>query len=204
MSRSLPRLVVALLMAALLGGCAGTSALSASGAQRDTQAARRHIARGVELLNKNEVEQAQAMFDRAINADAYSGVAHNNMGITYYRQQNYYQAAWYFQNAARLLPYHPQPRNNLGLVFEAAGKLDDAVAEYDQALSLEPGNPQLIGNLARARLHRGDDGPQMQQLLEKLVMGGTRPEWQLWARRQLILMKRDGVDATHGHETDEQ
>ncbi|MES1171564.1 MAG: hypothetical protein ABUL56_04300, partial [Actinomycetota bacterium] len=97
-------------------------------------------------------------------------------------------AAWEFQYAMKLMPNTPEPRNNLGLVFESAGKLDDAVASYDEAMRLEPDNVQFIGNLTRARVRRGDRDDSVRELLGKLVMRETRPDWADWARGQLATM----------------
>jgi Flp pilus assembly protein TadD len=117
------------------------------------------------------------------------GPAHNNLGKAYFHQDKLYLAAWEFQYAMKLMPNTPEPRNNLGLVFESAGKLDDAVASYDEAMRLEPDNVQFIGNLARARVRRGDRDDDLRELLDKLVMRETRPDWADWARGQLATMK---------------
>jgi Flp pilus assembly protein TadD len=113
------------------------------------------------------------------------GPGHNNLGKVYYHQSKLYLAAWEFQYAAKLMPNVPEPRNNLGLVFESAGKLDDAVGSYGEAMRLEPDNVQFIGNLARARVRRGDRDGEVRELLGKLVLRETRPRWAEWAREQL-------------------
>src|SRR4029453_19576722 len=110
----------------------------------------------------------EAELKSALAADVMCGPAHNNLGKVYYHQHKLYLAAWEFQYAMKLMPNVPEPRNNLGLVFESAGKLDDAVASYDEARGLEPDNVQFIGNLARARVRRGDDDAGVRDLLRQL------------------------------------
>jgi Flp pilus assembly protein TadD len=159
--------------------------------QRQTDSAQLDNARAVELMNQGKYDEAESVLKSALTADVMHGPAHNNLGKVYYHQGRLYLAAWEFQYAAKLMPHQPEPLNNLGLVFEAAGKLDDAVTSYGKAMSFEPDNPQFIGNLARARVRRGEgDDADVRELLSKLVMRDTRPDWVEWARRRL---------ATTGH-----
>jgi Flp pilus assembly protein TadD len=156
--------------------------------RRDTVAADRHNAEAVEHMGRGKHDRAEASLKSALAADVMHGPAHNNLGKVYYHQGKLYLAAWEFQYAAKLMPGVPEPRNNLGLVFESAGKLDDAVGSYEEARGMQPDNAQFIGNLARARVRRGDRGPDVRELLEQLVLRETRPAWSEWARQQLAAM----------------
>jgi len=158
--------------------------------ERNREKAHTLNAQGIRLLEVRKFEEAEAAFKEALAADVMCGPAHNNLGKTYFHRGKYYLAAWEFQYAAKLLPNHPEPRNNLGLVFETVGKLDNAVDEYGKALTLEPDNPNLLGNLARARIRRGDRVPEVRQLLEDLILKDSRPEWVEWARKTLPTLPR--------------
>lgn len=161
--------------------------------RRDTETARAENARAVELMDKGEWSKAEDALKRALAADVMFGPAHNNLGKIYYRQNKLYLAAWEFEYAAKLMPHQAEPKNNIGLVYEAAGKWNEAVDHYDQALSIEPENPELIGNAARARIRRGDTGPEVRQLLQKLVMIDTRPQWVSWAKRRLVMIPESPI-----------
>src|SRR4051812_43387731 len=100
-----------------------------------------------------------------------------------------YLAAWEFQYAMKLMPNQPEPLNNLGLVFESAGKLDEAADHYGKAVALEPDNIHAMGNLARARVRRGDHDPEVRALLTKLVLRETRPDWLTWERTTLARLE---------------
>jgi tetratricopeptide (TPR) repeat protein len=194
------KLVVGLLLAAALLpglGCNGRStAIDPPGEyrtitadpRRDTAAARRFNQTGLEHLTKGEIAKAIDAFKAALTADVTFGPAHNNLGKAYYLQQDYYQAAWEFEYAIKQMPGQPQPHNNLGLVYEAVNKLDEAVQCYDQALRLDAQNPEYLGNAARARVRRGDRDDDLRELLTKLILRDTRPEWVSWARRTLALL----------------
>jgi Flp pilus assembly protein TadD len=168
---------------------AGTYETVAAGDERgDSAKAEQHNAKAVGMLERGDLPGAEKELKDALAADVMCGPAHNNLGKVYFHQGKLYLAAWEFQYAMKLMPNTPEPRNNLGLVFESAGKLDDAVASYDEAMRLEPDNVQFIGNLARARVRRGDRDADVRELLDKLVMRETRPDWADWARGQLATM----------------
>jgi Flp pilus assembly protein TadD len=95
----------------------------------------------------------------------------------------------------KLMPNQPEPPNNLGLVFEAAGKLDEAAESYGKAVALEPENIHAMGNLARARVRRGDRDADLRSLLGKLVLRETRPDWLAWERSVLSRLDAGANDA---------
>lgn len=144
---------------------------------------------GLDLLERNELDDAEAAFMDALNADVMFGPAHNNLGKVYYEQSKFYLAAWEFRYAIKLMPNQPEPRNNLGLVFEAADQIDKAVDYYAEALGVEPDNTEVLGNLVRARIDRGDRGEDIRELLRELVLKDTRPPWVRWARETLVRME---------------
>jgi len=176
--------MIALCVAGLVG-C--KSASTASVPDRRPDVALEKLSIGTKLIQEGDDAKAEKYLLEALDADAYCGMAHNNLALIYYREGRMYDADWRFQNAARLLPHQPEPRNNLGLVLEQAGKMNEAITEYQQALDLEPKNPELLGNLLRARVRRGDSMDELRPLLQELVMIETRPEWRAWAERELAL-----------------
>jgi Flp pilus assembly protein TadD len=188
-------LLIALLglLLPLSGGCASRSKepkekgyeTLGSDPRRDSATAERHNNGAVEKMKRNDYAGAETDLKLALGADVMHGPAHNNLGKVYFHQGKLYLAAWEFQYAAKLMPSVPEPRNNLGLVFESVGKLDDAVTSYDEARERGPDNVQVLGNLARARIRRGDRDESVRELLQQLVMRETRPQWTEWARGQL-------------------
>ena len=152
------------------------------------KAAQKHNLAGLELLEQDNLDQAEKAFQKALEADVMFGPAHNNLGQVYYAKRLYYKAAWEYQYAIQLMPNTPEPKYNLGLVYEAVGKLDDAITQYDIAQRSEPDNPIFIGNNVRTRIKRGDDDDQVKALLSELLLKDTRPEWIAWAEEKLALL----------------
>jgi len=177
-----------------LGSCASTNQSAerdstvAKDPHRDSDLARKQTDQATALIDQGKWTEAETSLHQALDADVMYGPAHNNLGTVYLHQNNLYSAAWEFQYAAKLMPYSPQPRSNLGLVLEQAGKLDEAIDSYEQAVKIEPDNPQFVGNDARARIRRGDRDQKVRELLAKLSLIDTRPDWAQWARERLVLL----------------
>jgi Flp pilus assembly protein TadD len=182
--------IFACILFGTLVACAHDSAISdsAGGQVRDSALARSLTEQAMEQIAQSKWPQAEALLQKAIEADVMFGQAHNNLGTVYVHENNLYQAAWEFQYAAKLMPYQPEPRSNMGLVLEEAGKLDEAVDSYDEALKIDPDNPQIVGNSARARVRRGDKDARVRELLGKVISADDRPDWVQWAREKLVLM----------------
>lgn len=188
MSRPVAFMLLPLVLMA--AGCAGVSS-DPSAMARDPELARRLVLNGISAYRDQHYADAQALLERAVEADAFSGIAHNNLGLAYYQQGKLYAAAQQFQLASKLLPHNPEPVNNLGLVLESAGRLEDSADQFSEALSLQPDNPTFIGNLVRARLRLGDRGEETRALMDELLLKETRPEWLDWAKRERAAVLND-------------
>jgi tetratricopeptide (TPR) repeat protein len=153
----------------------------------DSELARVENQRAISLLEKGKIEKAEQSLQQALIADVTYGPAHNNLGKLYFSQGKYYLAAWEFEYAVKLMPHRAECQNNLGLVYEAVGKLDEAIDAYTLAFGMDGKNPVIIGNLARARVRRGDTDRIVEQLLNDLRLYDTRPPWLQWANERLAL-----------------
>jgi Flp pilus assembly protein TadD len=157
-------------------------------AGRDVERAGLENSRALPLMRQGQWEEAEKALKAALAADTMCGPAHNNLGSVYYHQGRYYLAAWEFQYAIKLMPNQPAPRNNLGLVYETAGQLDEAAEHYERAVELDPDSCEYLGNWARARVRRGEKDERVRDLLQKLIVRETRPQWSAWARERLARM----------------
>jgi len=161
---------------------------------RDTSLAREHNAAALQQMNDGNLDNAEKELKEALAADMFFGPAHNNLGTVYFRQKKFYLAAWEFQYAVKLMPGQVEPLNNLGLVFEKVGRLNDAEQWYDKALSLKPESPEVVGNLARIRIRSHHKDEKTLELLSRIVMKDSRPEWISWARQQLAFTQDNSSD----------
>lgn len=153
--------------------------------QANPEAARAKNQTAIKAIEFEDYAVAEELLLEALAADVGFGPAHNNLGKVYFQQGKMYLAAWEFEYAIKLMPYHPEPKNNLALVLETVQRFDESITQYEEALDLQPDNPELLGNLARAKIRRGDPPHEIKQMLMDLVLKDTRPEWLEWANEQL-------------------
>lgn len=194
MLRTLRSLLSLMLAAAMLAaaGCGkrpgpadGNYETISEAPNRDTAAAKKQHAKALEALEAGNLRDAEKQLKAALAADLMFGLAHNNLGTVYFKQEKFYLAAWEFQYAAKLMPSKADPRNNLGLVFETVGRLADAAKWYDQALALAPESSEVTANLARIYIRTNRKDEKTRQLLAKIILKDPRPQWVTWARDHL-------------------
>lgn len=169
--------------------------LAARDVYRDTEQAKALNAKAAAALRAGRNGEAGELLAKALQADPLFGPAHNNLGKVHYHQGKFYDAAGEFQQASKLMPKRPEPISNLGLVMEAVAqalagearntKLDEAIATYGRAVEMAPNSAEYVGNLARARIHRGLRDLETRNLLQRLVKIDPRPEWVSWAQQEL-------------------
>lgn len=175
------------LLLVLAWGCGAPSPKVVQG--RNTDVARQLNEQALQLMAKGKYGEAETALQRAIAADDLFPPARNNLGLLYYHTSRLYAAAREFDEARKLSPQSAEPRNNLGMVWEQAGRLDDAVEEYGRARQMQPDNAVYLGNLARAKVKRGDHDAETRRLLEDVWLKDPRADWQEWARMALFRLR---------------
>lgn len=155
----------------------------------NTDAAKQKTDLAISLVQQRKWRKAQDVLQQALVADATYGPAHNNLGMLYYQQGKYYFAAWEFERAQMLMPERAEPYNNLGMVYEAISRFDEAIAWYQIAYEMNPTDAEYLGNLARAKVQRGDEDEYLAHLWSELLLYDSRPSWVQWAEEQLALSR---------------
>jgi Flp pilus assembly protein TadD len=193
----LAKSVLMVLLAGVLlpaGGCANRRTVTADDGEyrtvriepgRDTDAARRADARGLEALDRGDLDEAEEHFKAALQADVTYGPAHNNLGKVHFQREDWYAAAVEFDNAIKLLPRHAEPRNNLGLVYDRDAQHDKAVNYFRQAVGIDPDNVEYRANLVRSLIKRGERTAEVAGLLRYVIEHDARADWVVWAGQQL-------------------
>jgi len=175
-----------------LCGCQSTPTMQPSDSDlvpRNTQLARQLNDRAVETITCGRFAEAEQLVEKALQADPVFAPAYNSQGLIHYHRGQLYEAAWSFQRASEILPFVGEPHNNLGLTLERAGQLDGAIEELQIACRIDPDNVAFAGNLARAKIKRGDDDDQVEALLTSISSSPrASPRWALWARAKLDKM----------------
>jgi Flp pilus assembly protein TadD len=113
---------------------------------------------GNTLADLGRLPEAVAAYQRALQLDPASDVAHFCLGNAFGRLDRLEEAAAHYTEAARLQPGNAEARNNLGVVLARLGRIDAATAQFEAALRLKPGYAGARDNLERARALRGETG----------------------------------------------
>jgi protein O-GlcNAc transferase len=118
--------------------------------------ARALFAEGAASGDAGRIDEAAALYRRALSLDPGMADAHNGLGRILAAQGRFNEAAESFRQAVACVPTPPQSYLNLGNILLLANDLDGACSNYDVALALDPGFWEALNNRAHARLQRGE------------------------------------------------
>src|SRR4051812_31296125 len=105
-----------------------------------------HNSRGIELADRGWLDEAIKEFKKAIELDADSAHAHDNLATVYSEKKLYAQALEEYLTALKLEPDSPTAHYNLAC-FLATHSHDMAIEEYKHAIELDPEYPDAHLNL---------------------------------------------------------
>jgi len=122
---------------------------------------------GNQLIRKGRVEEARAMYVRALRLDPRFAIGWNNLGVADAALGRLGRAAHAYRQAIRIAPDYAWAHYNLGAAYDSRGRYKKAILSYEKAYELDPTlldvkvNPQIASNrhlpaiLARWYLDRG-------------------------------------------------
>lgn len=119
--------------------------------------ARDYLARGRQLLEAGQLNEAIAELARAVSLDSRLAQAHNLLAVAYDRKGLKERARESFERGSD--PRDPQALNNLGFWLYSNGNYRAAVEKLKRAARLAPDDERILNNLAlaEARLGKFDD-----------------------------------------------
>lgn len=111
-------------------------------------AAAAHLARGIQMLQRQDPAAAKAQFSAALAGDPHSADALTWRGIAENQLDQYREAARDLEAALRIQPDAVPAQYNLALSFIRLGESDQAIRELRQVLRAKPGAFEPEYNLA--------------------------------------------------------
>ncbi len=100
--------------------------------------ANKHLARGAEALNRQDIDKAVEYLDRAIRLSPDFAEAYNQRAIAHYLAEQYEASIRDSLHVVELMPMHFGAWSGLGHAYLAMGKLSEATDAYLQALEVNP------------------------------------------------------------------
>ncbi len=111
---------------------------------------------GTNLLNTNQLPEAQSTYERALKLAPHDFDAHHNLAVVYERLGRLTQSAESFQRAVNIAPRHAFARLNLATILRDLGRLDDSISNFEQAIAIDPNLAHAHMGLAWVLLLRGN------------------------------------------------
>jgi tetratricopeptide (TPR) repeat protein len=104
---------------------------------------------GVAFVEYGYLDEAQAAFQRVVDADPNYAGAWFNLGTIYLNKKMYPEAQKCLKEAVRLNPQDSDAWNNLGMISGEQAKYDDALNEFWQAAKANPNHLVAVQNMMR-------------------------------------------------------
>jgi tetratricopeptide (TPR) repeat protein len=113
--------------------------------------------RGLEALEKGDLQAAHELFSEAMDKFPGYSDAQNNLGVVYFRKGDVGQAEEIWRALAGHDPAYALARHNLGIVAFHEKRYDDAAAYFEEALKTNKKLAQSYIMLGRIQVIRGKD-----------------------------------------------
>ena len=162
----LPKVVVGIAAGGVAVACAaGTEAQL--GYWRDSESLFRHAlavtkdnfvaynSLGNALLEKGQVDEAIAHFQKTLEIQPDYADVHNNLGNALLQKGRVDEAIAHFQRALKILPNHELAHYNLGNALLQKGRVDEAINQFQKALEIRPDYADAHNNLGNVLLQKG-------------------------------------------------
>jgi Tfp pilus assembly protein PilF len=104
---------------------------------------------------KNSWEEAEALFQEAVELDPEDAVLYVDVGWAHTYQEEYEEAISSFQKAMELDPEDAEAHAGLGWVYSDLGRYDESVQEFLKAVALDPHSFATRNGLGWVYYHMG-------------------------------------------------
>jgi len=115
-----------------------------------------HSAKGWALWRKQEFEEAEKEFEKAVEIDSENVNAWNGLGWARFNSGKPLAARTAFEKCVALEPTHPAALNGLGWVAKGQGSVDEAIAYWEKAVEAAPTATAALNGLAVTYTELGD------------------------------------------------
>jgi Flp pilus assembly protein TadD len=109
-----------------------------------------------------------ALFERAVHATSGNALAHNNLGLAFFRDGRTQEAIAHYREALRIEPTDSFARRNLAYALLEEGRFAEALEQYTKLLDLLPGDPETRFHMARALQRLGRPAEAVARYTEAL------------------------------------
>ena len=120
--------------------------------------------KGNELSRQGQFEKAIKAYQKSVEQNPLSPVAHYNLGIAYKNLQEFEKAVSAFKKTLELEPFHLDARVSLGNVYNRLNQWEDAIGQLNIVVHRDQNNAEAHGNLGWA-YYNFKNGPPFKHLV---------------------------------------
>jgi tetratricopeptide (TPR) repeat protein len=128
------------------------------------------------LLQKGDVDEAMAEFQKSLDINPHYAESFYNFGNAFIQKGQLDEAILQYEMALEISPNYAQAHNNLANALFQKGDLDKAVIEYGKALEINPYSTDTCSNLGGALLQKGQEDAAIAQLEKALRIDPKNPK----------------------------
>ncbi len=168
-------LIITVLIALLLQGCASTSSESSDASPEAAQQAYTQL--GIQYLQAGDTVNAKSSLKRALTIGERYAPAHNALGLVFQAERDFDIAESYFKRAIELEPMSAIFHNNYGAFLYARERFPEACHQFSRATEdpFYPARAQAFENLGRCYLRTGRVDVAEHALRRSLDLQRDRP-----------------------------
>ncbi len=120
--------------------------------------------KGNELSQQGQFKEAIKAYQKSVEQNPKSPVAHYNLGIAYKNLQDFDKAVSAFKQTLKLEPFHLDARVSLGNVYNRLNQWEEAIGQLNIVVHRDQNNAEAHGNLGWA-YYNFKNGPPFKHLV---------------------------------------
>jgi len=124
-------------------------------------------------------QNSETLFSRAIAVTKDNDIAHNNLGIEFFKQGKREKAREHYHMALKANPINYNAHNNLAIDFAEREMFAEAISEYRETIRISPNNPEAHNNLGNVLRKVGKLEESLAHLNKALSVKPDYPEARL-------------------------
>jgi len=129
-----------------------------------------HYNLGCALLEKNDLDEAEAQFREAVRIKPQYADALSNLAFTLSQKEEYDEALVYYQKALNLEPDKINTACNMAVTLQRIGKNDEARKVYRDSLAFRPNDVVLLKSYGKFLMGQGDLDTAIQVFMKIITL----------------------------------
>lgn len=131
---------------------------------------------GIIYLDIEYYEEAQEVFEKAIEIDPEFAEAHCALANLFFDQDMFDEAVPYYELASKAFPDDEEVQKKLAKCYHKTGKLDSAIKQYKDLIAEQPDNLNAYINLAGAYRITNQNEKAVETLIELKKLAPENPK----------------------------